>query len=442
MRKHIIWLSLFLFISASISAQTKLVLDSKILGGHCTDYFDLNERGFILQYTKGQNADVGRDKKTEKVSATFYYFSKDLTKRATLKADITYNVKAFANEALLIITDEFNNLYTVNVFDYTGKKVASFYFNITNFGLNSSQISRMFFTDKNQLVFEVIDIRNQTHLFYIDVLDKNTEFKQADIPLPSSNPLKTMQNTTNWMFLQETKGFYVMYRVGTNAEFGATSASCHLAFYASDFTLYRELLIDNILQPGQSMMSKNFALTLNYNTQQVIVSAIINNKAKPQVLTAAYGLSQNSVLMKQLWRNETDLIISSRHRIIDLDGVSIPPAPTLLFNGNSTYALVGGGRGTISEEKLNQFICINQTGQITYNMLQKGTLESLNLDAYCVDADNMYDRIHKLKMQPTLKSFCEQVSIEALDIFVGDNGEELAILKDNARKLVNVFYFK
>lgn len=442
MKKHLLaFLLIVVFVRTNV-AQNKIILDSKVLNGICTDYFDLGRYGFLLQYTKTQNPETERDKKSQKLSATYYYLSKDLSKRATIKAQVAPNVRAFANELYLLIIDEYNSNLTAQIFDYTGKKIITHVINLNNFGLATGQVSRFFFNDNNRIMLEIIDVKDNTHLFYVDALEKNAEFKEADIPWSSSNPLSKMNYTTSWKFLQESKGYYIMYRMGTNAEYGATSASCHLAFYTTDFILHRELLIDNILNADQNMISKSFDIVVNPVTQQVVTSTLINSNNKPYVLAAAYGLDNNSVLMKLLWRHELDIIQSAKYNLIDLNGADAPPAPVIICNGKNNYIMVFKNTGSIAEERLNQFICINSLGQVTYNKLQKGNLEFLNLDAYCVDADNMYDRIYQLKLNSTLKPMCEEVNIEALDIYIDDAGNELAVLKDNSKKQVTVLYYK
>jgi hypothetical protein len=215
-----------------------------------------------------------------------------------------------------------------------------------------------------------------------------------------------------------------------------------LAFYAEDFSLYRELLIDNLLQKGQQMLCKTFNLVLNRKTQQVILSAVIAKENKPYALVAGYGIDGDKTLMKQLWRNELEIIMNNRYQVIEFDGVNVPQAPELYCNGNNTFAMVYKESGTVAEEKINQFIVINENGKVLFNKIQKGNLNELNLDAFCVDADQMYDRIYQLKMFATLKGHCEDVNVEALDIYVSDDNKELAVLKDNGKKQVIIYYFK
>lgn len=423
-------------------AQTKIVLDNKVLSGNCNGYYDLNEFGFLLQYNKSASLDAERDKRSGKAPSTYFYFSKDLTRRATIKEQMAPNVKALANAQYIVLADEFNNVCQVAVYNYSGTKMASHTINLNQFGLSANQISRWYFTDTDKLVLEVIDVKNLTHLFLLDVLNKSAQLYEADLPYPSSNPFVKLNEVGNWKFLLETKGLYVMGRTGRNAEFGATSAASHLAFYAQDFSLYRELLIDNLLQPGQSMLSKSFNFVLNRQTQQIILSALILKNDKPVVLTVGYGIDGDNTLMKQLWRSELDIVINNRHQVIEFDGVSVPQEPELYCNGKNTFVMVYKGSGTIAEEKINQFIAINEQGKVQFNKIQKGNLEELNLDAFCVDADLMYERIQPLKMFTTLKSYCEEVNVEALDIFVSDAGQETAILKDNGKKQVIIYYFK
>lgn len=423
-------------------AQTKIVLDNKVLNGACNGYYDLNEFGFLLQYNKSENANAERDKRTGKLNSTFFYFSKDLTRRATIKEQLASNTKALANAQYMVLADEFNNICNIAVYDYSGNKITTHSLNLNVYGFSANQISRWYFTDSHKLILEIVDVKDLTHLFLLEVLNKNAQLIEADLPYPSANPFVKMPEVGSWKFLLETKGLYVMGRTGKNAAFGATSAASHLAFYGEDFSLYRELLIDNLLQTGQQMLSKTFNLVLNRQTQQVVLSAVIVKDKKPYALIVGYGIDGDKTLMKQLWRNELEIIMSNRHQVIEFDGVSVPQAPELYCNGKNTFAMVYKGSGTIAEEKINQFIAINEQGKVQFNKIQKGDLNELNLDAFCVDADQMYDRIYPLKMFSTLKGYCEEVNVEALDIYISDAGQELAVLKDNGKKQVIIYYFK
>jgi hypothetical protein len=71
-----------------------------------------------------------------------------------------------------------------------------------------------------------------------------------------------------------------------------------------------------------------------------------------------------------------------------------------------------------------------------------GNYEQLNLDGFCVDNENLYSRIKSLQMNKLLKSYCEKTGSETMDIYYGDKGDEMVIIKDNALKQIIIYTFK
>jgi hypothetical protein len=87
-------------------------------------------------------------------------------------------------------------------------------------------------------------------------------------------------------------------------------------------------------------------------------------------------------------------------------------------------------------------VIFNGQGENTFNAIQMGNFEQLNLDGYCVDNDNLYSRISKLQMAAILKPYCEMQNVDALDIDVDAMGNELAIIRNYDIKKNQVIIYR
>jgi hypothetical protein len=423
------------------TAQTKTILDSKQIGLFCHDYFDLKEHGFILKYNKYQDDNRGTGKGAG-IQETFFYYSKDLLKNATFKMSCSGEISILANDNYLLLIDRVEETYHMKLFDYTGKEIKSFIVSIADIGLSQDLINRSSLTPFNRLLLEVYDSREELHLFEYDLF--NTEkknFYEIDHLLPSANPFDKMK-TGPWTYLTASKEFHFIYRRGSNAEYEPSSLAYHLLFYNENFLFNKELLIDNILFTGETLFGKEASVVFNPKTQTIVIGANIIKDSKPYVLVCNYGFQNQSNIMTLFWRKLVPVINNNKFKLIDFDGYSSPLPPEVHCQGNRLDISLAKIRTSVNEEGLNQFICLNEQGEILFNQIQMGTYEQLNLDGYCVDNDNLYKRIKGLQMNATLKKYCEQTGAEALDINYTDRGEELLVIKENKIKQVLMYYFR
>ncbi len=423
-------------------AQTKSVIDSKALGLFCHDIFDLGEYGFVLMYNKFKE-DVAGTTKISNVQQSFFYYSRDLQKKAAFKMIANGELSMLANKNYILVNDRDVNTYTLKLMDYIGREWGSKKVDLAESGLSHAQIERSWLTPNNRMLLEVIDSRGETHLYELDLLNKSQNyFMELDFPVTGSNPLINMKSKGNWNFLSAYSGFYLFYKRGSNAEFEPTSLSYHLTFYDEQFTLFRELLIDNILKPGETLFGKEATVSLNPSLQLFVVSAIIKKDGISQLLVSGYGMDPNSSVMAQFWRHTIPIVNMKNYRLVVEDGVTMPLPPTVRVNGSRTEISVSKSRISVEEETVNQLICLDAQGKITFNQVQMGNYDQLNLDNFCVDNNNMYSRIKALQIYPILKQTCEKPGISALDFYLSDKGDELAILKDDKLKQVIVYSFK
>ena len=120
MRK-IIFIILLLSISKNnLFAQTKTVLDSKALGLFCHDQFDLGEYGFILMFNKFKE-DAAGTTNLSNVQQNFFYYSKDLQKKATFKMNAIGEITMYANKNYILVIDRDANIYNLKLYDYIGR---------------------------------------------------------------------------------------------------------------------------------------------------------------------------------------------------------------------------------------------------------------------------------------------------------------------------------
>lgn len=443
MKKLLIFcfMSLCLF-TFQVHSQTKSVIDSKALGLFCHDLFDLGEYGFVLMYNKHKE-DISGTTKINNVQQNFFYYSRDLQKKAAFKMVANGELTMMANKNYILVNDREVNIYNLRLMDYIGREWASKKVDLSEIGLSHAQIERSWITPNNRMLLEVIDSRGETHLYELDLLNKNQNyFVELDFPASSNNPLINMKSKGNWTFLSAYSGFYLFYKRGSNAEYEPTSLSYHLSFYDEQFSLFRELLIDNILQPGENLFGKEATVAINPALQLFVVSAIIKKNGVSHLLISGYGMDPNSSVMTQFWRHTLPIVNMKNYRLISEDGVTMPLPPVVRVNGTRTEVSVVKSRTSVEEEALNQLVCLDAQGKISFNQLQMGNYDQLNLDNFCVDNNNMYSRIKQLQMNPILKQACEKPSISVLDFYLSDKGDELAILKDDKEKQVIVYSFK
>lgn len=442
MRKLILAIILFGIIHSTVKSQTKIVLDSKALGLFCHDEFDLGEYGFVLMFNKFKE-DVAGTTKLSNVQQNFFYYSKDLQKKANFKMNAVGELSMYANKNYILVIDRDANIYQFKLFDYIGREWASKKIDLTKFGLNQALIEKISLAPNNHLIFEVYDPRGDLHLFDYDLLSKDDlGLIELDFPNPSSTPFLNMKSTGSWNFMTAYSGYYLFYKRGSNAEFEPTSLSYHLTFYDEQYSLFKELLIDNILKPGESLYGKEASVSINTQLQSFIVAAIIKKDNQPMLMVSNYGMNPNSSILSLFWRQTFPLINNKKYHFTEEDGITMPLPPVIRNNGNRIEVSVIKTRVSVEEEAINQLLTFDAQGKNTFNQVQMGNYEQLNLDGFCVDNENLYSRIKTLQMNPILKTYCEKTGSEVLDIFYGDKGEELCILKDNAVKQVLIYSFK
>ena len=425
----------------NLHAQTKTILDSKQLGLYCHDYIDLNEHGFLLKYNKYLDDARGTGKGAG-ILETFFYYSKDLLKNATFRMNCSGEISVFANDNYLLLVDRIEETYHMKLIDYAGKEVKSFIVSIADIGLSQDLIARTTLTSFNRLLLEVYDSREELHLFEYDLF--NTEkkgFYEIDNAFPSSNPFEKMK-VGPWNYLTANNQFHILLRRGSNAEYEPTSLAYHLLFYNERFQLNKELLIDNLLYPGESLFGKEANVTLNKKTQTIVIGANIIKDNKPFVLVCNYGFQNQSNILTLFWRKLIPVIHNNKFKLIDFDGYSSPLPPEVRNQGNRIEISLYKARTSIQDEGLNQLITLNEQGELLFNQIQMGTYDQLNLDGYCVDNDNLYNRIKTLQMNQTLKKYCEQTGSEALDMNYTDTGDELLVIRENKIKQVLMYFFR
>ncbi|MBC7381462.1 MAG: hypothetical protein H7296_00515 [Bacteroidia bacterium] len=422
-------------------AQTKTILDSKVINGFCNNYFDLKENGFVLVFNKKKDADAGTGKNAELMN-NLYYYSKDMSKRVNFKVTSSADFTVYGSKNNMFLVDRNSTGYYVRVFDYTGKEVSSRKFNLSDIGVSQDQVSKLHFSANGKMLFEVYDGHQELHLFSIALLNPTGVLSEIDISLPGTNPLESMKFKTEWFMVGESMGYYILGRKGANADYDPNAIAYHIAFYDEDFTLFKELLLDNFLLPGEQMLGKEAALSLNSTLQSFVVSCLVNRNQKTFLLMANYGMDPSSSVMRLFWHKEVELINNEKYKFIENDGISVPLPPAITNHGPLINVSYFKSRLNISEEGINQLVTFDAQGKNTFNAVQMGTMDMLNLDGYCVDNDNLYSRIKKLQMAATLKSYCDQDMADALDIDVDPQGNELAIIRDGAKNQVIIYQFR
>ncbi|MFY8109047.1 MAG: hypothetical protein ACOVO9_08645 [Bacteroidia bacterium] len=442
MRK-IIYIILLLGISNNyLFSQTKTVLDSKALGLFCHDQFDLGEYGFVLMFNKFKE-DVAGTTNLSNVQQNFFYYSKDLQKKATFKMNAIGEITMYANKNYILIIDRDANIYNIKLYDYIGREWASKKLDLTKYGLTQALIEKITLAPNNHFLAEVYDPRGELHLFDYDLLSKDDlGLIELDFPIPSSNPFLNMKSKGTWNFMTAYSGYYLFYKRGSNAEFEPTSLAYHLTFYDEQYSLFKELLIDNILQTGETLYGKEASVSINTSLQSFIVAAMIKKDNQPMLLVSNYGMNPNSSVLTLFWRQTFPLINNKKYHFTEEDGITMPLPPIIRNNGNRIEVSVVKTRVSIEEEAINQFVTFDAQGKNTFNQVQMGNYEQLNLDGFCVDNENLYSRIKSLQMNKLLKSYCEKTGSETMDIFYGDKAEEMVIIKDNALKQIIIYTFK
>ncbi len=443
MKKQVILSIVVLLLGLKQSlAQTKTILDTKIVGGYCNKYFDLKENGFAFVFNKEKDVDEGYGKTASNQNIVIYY-SRDMTRRASFRFNAIGEVSVFASKNYLFALDRLSTVYNFRVFDRIGKEIINKKIDISSAGLSQDLISKLHFTANGKVIFEVYDGLQELHLFTNNLLYADQPYlSEIDIPYPTANPLQSMSYTGKWVFLGETTGYYILSRKGANTEFDPNAIAYHIAFYDEDFSLFRELLLDNFLLPGEQMIGKDAALSLNSTLQSFAVSCLISHGPKLALLVANYGMDPNSGVMSLFWHKEFELIDNNKHKFIENDGMSVPPPPVISNRGSLIDVSVMKNRISVNEEAINQLVSFDGQGNNTFNAIQMGAFEMLNLDAYCVDNNNLYSRIKKLQMAAILKTACEQSQCEALDISVDGQGNELVIIKDGKKNQVTIYQLK
>lgn len=422
-------------------AQTKTILDTKVIGSYCNNYFDLNENGFILVYNKKKDVDAGIGKNADLLNF-IYYFSKDMTKRIIFKVISNGEFNIYASKNNLFLVDRSSTDYFVRVYDYSGKELTSKKFDLSAIGLSQGQIHKIHFSANGKMMFEVYDGHQELHLYSIPLLNPRGVLSEIDIAYPSANPLESMNVKGDWTLLGETMGYYIISKKGSNSNYDPNAIAYHIAFYDEEFVLFRELLLDNFLLPGEQMMGKDAALSLNSSLQSFVVACLIMRNQKNILLVANYGMDPSSSVMRLFWHKEFELINNAKYKFVENDGMSVPLPPVISNRGPQINVSVFKSRTNVNEEAVNQLVSFDAQGNNTFNNVQMGGLDMLNLDGYCVDNENMYSRIKTLQMARTLKSYCDFDKCEALDIDIDPKGNELAIIRDGKNNLVTIYYFK
>ncbi|MDZ4666458.1 MAG: hypothetical protein SGJ00_01115 [bacterium] len=434
MRKAKIHLSLlfigFLVVSSNLFGQSKIILDKQSGGGYCNKYFDLGDHGFALVFNKNKDLEEGYGASATLQNNVFYY-SKDLVKRANFKISTNGQFSLYASKNYLFVVDRLSTKYWVRVLNFNGQELASKKFDIGAIGLNYDLVSKIHFTALGKMIFEVYDGLEDLHIYQISLLEtQESGLKEIDIPFPSSNPLENLKYQGKWKLTAENMGYYILARKGANSEYDPNAIAYQIAFYDEEFGLFRELLLDNILTENAQMIGKDASFSLNPTLQSFIVTCNIIKNGKVGFMVANYGMNANSNVMKLFWQKEFELINNVKYRIVELDGISVPAPPVIMNKGDQVIVCLNKGRSNVQEESINQMVVFDGQGNNTFNAIQMGNYEQLNLDGFCVDNDNLYSRIKKLQIATVLKPYCELQNIEVLDIDLDAMGNELAIVRN------------
>ncbi len=438
--KRLIILLQLLTIAIVASAQTKLVINTKSAGGFCNSYFDLGEQGFVLGFNENKELNEGG----KELLHHLLYYSKDLSKRANFKITTTGVLKITSNKNYLFVQDVDGEKYIFRVLDFTGKELFKKKLDLNLVGLTQNQIERLHFTYLGDVVFETYDGLGDLHLFSTNILNsKDNDFQEIDWQRPSSEPLKSMNFKGEWRFIGQHMGYYIIARKGANSQFNPSAIAYHITFYDEDFQLFRELLLDNFLLPGSSLLGKDVSLSLNTTTQSFIVSCLINRAGAPAFMTASFGLGKNNNLLLRSWQKEFAIKENSKYGLVDMNSVGAPVPPKVFHKGSQVIVSVANSEFNPFEETVNQLLVFDGQGNVLFNEIQNGTFESLNYDNYCVDNSNMYSRLNKLQMSTILKPTCEQQNSDVIDIDLDAAGNETLIILslDTKKSIVTIYRF-
>jgi hypothetical protein len=422
------------------NAQTKLVINTKAAGGFCNTYFDLGEQGFALGFNESKNRNDGGKELIHNIQ----YYSKDLSKRANFKITTLGVLKIISNKNYLLAQDISDDKQIYRVFDFNGKELFKKKIDLNIFGLTQNQIERLHFTNKGELIFETYDGMGELHLFTSNLLNnKENDLQEIDWKRPSAQPLKSMNYIGEWSFLGQYMGYYILARKGANAQFNPSAIAYHIAFYDEDFQLFRELLLDNFLLQGSSLLGKDVSISLNPLTQHFIVSCLIKRAETPAFMAAAFAMGSNNHTLNRQWQKEFQLKDNAKHGLVDMNAVVAPVPPKVFHRGKQITISVANTAFNPNEETVNQLLVIDENGNVLFNEIQNGTFESLNYDNYCVDNNNMYSRLNKLQMTSILKPTCELQNSDVIDIDVDSAGNELLLVMtmDSKKNVLTIYRF-
>lgn len=438
--KRIKLLVYLLLIVVSTYAQTKLVINSKSAGGFCNSYFDLGEQGFAIGFNAAKSFNNGSSELLHHIQ----YYSKDLTKRANFKINTTGVLKITANKNYIFVQDVLQEKIIARVYDFEGKELFKKKLELALIGLNQSQIERIHFTNKAEMLIETYDGLGDLHLFSSNLINgKDDNLQEVDWLRPSSQPLKSMNYIGDWRFLGEHMGYYIMARKGANTQFNPSAIAYHICFYDEDFQLFRELLLDNFLLPSSSLLGKDLSLSLNPSTQSFIVSGLIKRGTNPAFMVGSFGLGKNNSIMERQWQKEFAIKDNAKYGIIDMNSLDAQVPPKVFHKGKKIIVSVANTVFNPYEETPNQLVVFDGQGNVEYNEIQNGTFESLNFDNYCVDNSNMYARLNSYQMTTVLKSTCEQQNSDVIDIDIDAANNELLIVltMDTKKNIVTIYRF-
>ncbi len=440
MMKRLTILLQLLILALMASAQTKLVINSKSAGGFCNSYFDLGDQGFILGFNENKELNEGG----KVLLHHLQYYSKDLSKRANFKITTTGVLKITSNKNYLFAQDETGEKSTFTVIDFNGKELFKKKLDLNLVGLTQNQIERLHFTNLGDVIFESYDGLGDLHLFSSNLLNtKDNDLLEIDWLRPSSEPLTSMNYKGDWRFIGQHMGYFIMARKGANSQFNPNAIAYHIIFYDQDFQLFRELLLDNFILPGASLLGKDVSLSLNKTTESFMVSCLINRAGVPAFMAASFGLGKNNNVMSRLWQKEFTIKENAKYRLVDMNAVGAPVPPKVFHKGSQVIVSIANTEFNPFEETVNQLVVFDVQGNVLYNEIQNGTYESLNYDNYCVDNNNMYSRLSKLQMSTILKPTCEQQNSDVIDIDIDSAGNETLIILtlDTKKSLVTIYRF-
>ncbi len=438
--KRFLFVSILFLWASLASAQTKLVINAKQAGGFYNTYFDLGDHGFVLGFNQDKEANDGN----KALQHQLQYYSKDLTKRANFKLNTTGILKITANKNYLFTEDVAGENYQFKVFDFSGKELNKKRIDLSLFGLTQSMIERVHFTDKAQVLFETYDGLGDLHLFSASLLSsKDNDLAEIDWQRSSTQPLQSMNYRSEWKFLGSHMGYYMMARKGANAMYNPNAIAYHITFYDQDFQLFREYLLDNFLLPGSSLVGKDVNLSLNTLNQNFVLSCLVKKGETLAVMTAAFGLGKQNNVMERQWLKELPIKDNAKYGLVDLQSNTAPLPPKVFHKGKKVIVTVSSNEFNPNEEAINQLLVFDAQGNALYNEVQSGNFESLNLDNYCVDNNNMYSRLAKLQMTSVLKPICEQQNSDVIDMDIDAEGNELLIVLsiDTKKNIVTIYRF-